>query len=126
MNTKGSVFDISFFWLTLTVVEAEGAALSYTGHFTHEWYSINLIPMAQSAHRGVLVLCAHGWLYLELLHGGHLVGEHAVPQHGDGVALAAHLLDLLTCAVATGSDIKAVRRAISQDNTGAPSCSAEP
>lgn len=39
-------------------------------------------------------------LYLELLHAGHVVAEHAILQHGDGVALAADLLDLLTCAVA--------------------------
>lgn len=37
---------------------------------------------------------------LELLHTGHVVAEHPVLQHGDGVALTADLLDFLTCAVA--------------------------
>lgn len=43
--------------------------------------------------------------YLELLHTGHVVAEHAVLQHGDGVALASDLLDLLTCAVAERGEI---------------------
>lgn len=38
--------------------------------------------------------------YLELLHAGHVVAEHAILQQGDGVTLAADLLDLLSCAVA--------------------------
>ena len=40
--------------------------------------------------------------HLELLGGRHVVGEHALLQHGDGVALAANLLDLLAGAVAAG------------------------
>lgn len=46
-------------------------------------------------------------LYLELLHAGHVVAEHAVLQQGDGVALAADLLDLLACAVAEKGEIGA-------------------
>ena len=38
--------------------------------------------------------------YLELIYTGHVVAEHAVLQHGDGVALAAHFLDLVTGTVA--------------------------
>lgn len=38
-------------------------------------------------------------LHLELLHAGHVVAEHAVLQHGDGVTLPPDLLDLFTCAV---------------------------
>ncbi len=43
--------------------------------------------------------------HLELLYRRHVVAEHAVLQHGDGVALTAHFLNLLTGAVATGGDI---------------------
>lgn len=46
-------------------------------------------------------MCTH----LELLDRCHVVAEHALFQHGDGVALTAHLLNLLTSAVATGSYI---------------------
>lgn len=45
--------------------------------------------------------------YLKLLHAGHVVAEHAVLQHGDGVTLTADLLDLLTCAVAKRAEIGA-------------------
>lgn len=45
--------------------------------------------------------------YLELLHAGHVVAEHAVLQHGDGVTLAADLLDLFTRAVAEEEEIGA-------------------
>lgn len=38
--------------------------------------------------------------YLELLHASHVVAEHAVLQHGDGVTLATDLLDLFTRTVA--------------------------
>lgn len=39
---------------------------------------------------------------LQLLDVGHVVAQHAFLQHGDGVALTAHLLDLLPRAVAEG------------------------
>lgn len=45
--------------------------------------------------------------YLELLHAGHVVAEHAVFQHGDGVTLAPDLLDLFTRAVAEKGEIGA-------------------
>lgn len=43
--------------------------------------------------------------HLKLLHGRHVVAEHAVLQHRDGVTLAAHFLDFISSAVTTGSDI---------------------
>lgn len=45
-------------------------------------------------------------LYLELLHRRHVVAEHAIFQHGNGVTLSAHFLDLVTSAVAAGSYIR--------------------
>lgn len=39
-------------------------------------------------------------LYLELLHGRHVVAEHAIFQHGNGVTLGAYFLNLVTSAVA--------------------------
>lgn len=47
-----------------------------------------------------------GVAHLQLLHGRHVVAQHAILQHGDGVALTAHFLDLLASAVAAGSHIK--------------------
>lgn len=46
-------------------------------------------------------------LYLELLHRRHVVAEHAIFQHGNGVTLTAHFLNLVTSAVAAGSYIRA-------------------
>lgn len=45
--------------------------------------------------------------HLELLHAGHVVAEHAILQHRDGVTLTTDLLDLLTCAVAERGEIGA-------------------
>lgn len=42
-------------------------------------------------------------LYLQLLHRRHVVAEHAIFQHGNGVTLTAHFLNLITSAVAAGS-----------------------
>lgn len=48
----------------------------------------------------LFILQAENIFYLELLHAGHVVAEHAVLQHGDGVTLTTDFLDLLTCTVA--------------------------
>lgn len=49
-----------------------------------------------------------GLTHLQLLHTGHVVAEHAILQQGDGVTLAADLLDLLTCTVADGRENKSL------------------
>lgn len=54
-----------------------------------------------------LFLLSGGSCYLEFFHTGHVVAEHSVLQQGDGVALTAHFLDLLTCAVAVRAKIGA-------------------
>lgn len=45
--------------------------------------------------------------YLELLNAGHVVAEHAILQHGDGVTLTTNLLDLITCTIAEKGQIGA-------------------
>lgn len=63
-----------------------------------------LMPPAQQ-HGGVCGVASGAGAHLKLLHRRHVVAEHAVLQHGDGVTLTAHFLDFVTSAVATGSDI---------------------
>lgn len=45
--------------------------------------------------------------YLELLDAGHVVAEHAILQHGDGVTLTTNLLYLITCTIAEKRQIGA-------------------
>lgn len=52
--------------------------------------------------------------HLELLYRRHVVAEHALLQHGDGVALAADLLNLLAGTVAAGGQTKLLRKKKSQ------------
>lgn len=58
--------------------------------------------------------------HLELLYGRHVVAEHALLQHGDGVALTADLLNLLAGTVAAGGQTKLLRKITTPPGSGKP------
>lgn len=59
-----------------------------------------------------------GRSHLELLYRRHVVAEHALLQHGDGVALTADLLNLLAGTVAAGGQTKLLRKITTPPGSG--------
>lgn len=60
------------------------------------WFHTAPTPCCQCGPIKFSTVCVH----LELLYRRHVVAQHAILQHGDGVTLTAHFLNLLTRAVA--------------------------
>lgn len=73
--------------------------------------SISYKDNAHKQYWGICQKAVQSWclslFYLELLDAGHVVAEHAILQHGDGVTLTTNLLDLITCTIAEKGQIGA-------------------
>lgn len=73
--------------------------------------SISYKDNTHKQHWGICQKAVQSWglslFYLEFLNAGHVVAEHAILQHGDGVTLTTNLLDLITCTIAEKGQIGA-------------------
>lgn len=90
-----------------------GKLSSIFNFFPH--FHVNLLQRQciQSAkqYKGICQKAVQSWgfssFYLKLLDAGHVVAEHAILQHGDGVTLTTNLLYLITCTIAEKGQIGA-------------------
>lgn len=121
----GPWVDTTYFywWIVMEDVVAQvlqwrlgvgGGKLSSIFNFFPHFY-INLLQwqctQSVKQYRGICQKAVQkqcfSLFYLELLNTGHVVAEHAILQHGDGVTFTTDLLYLIACTIAEKGQIGA-------------------